>query len=130
MKRYIYSTKQIKAATNDFDEDDFIDDDASAHDIYMEAEYERGFMDIENDVIDELGLYFDFSSVRGDAGTIFIFSDPEHENNADMWMGDTDEALARLDFSQYVEDLASYVFTKDKSEWKDSYKKYLISLID
>ena len=89
-------------------------------------------MDVENEVIDELGLYIDFSSVRGDDGPIWILPDPNHENNSDMWMGGNvdEDALVRMDFSDYAYDVETEVLTAPKSEWKELYRKYIKSLIE
>ena len=113
--------KPVKAAYDYDSDEEYIS--------YEEAEYDMGFMDIENEVIDELGLYIDFSSVRYNDGPIWIFSDPDHENDADMWMGDIDEAIAELDFSEYSYGVESEVLRYPQEEWKDRYTAYLQSLI-
>lgn len=92
--------------------------------------YNDRFMNTEMKVIDEMGLYIDFSSIRYDAGPIWIFSDPNHENMSDMWEGDVDEdALAKLDFSEYTEGLIQNVLCYPQEQWARRYKKYLKSLI-
>lgn len=98
----------------EFDEDTFLDE----------------FLDVETKVLDDMGLYIDSSSVRGGYGPIWIFSDPEHENNADMWFGDLDEALCKMDWAEYMSGLASEVGPYPKDQWKDRYTAYLKKLID
>ena len=115
MKRWIH------AAT----EDDY-------YEKYQEAEstYDQGdFMGTEMDVIDELGLYIDFSGVRFSTGPIWILSDTDHENNSDMWEGDLDDALVEMDFGMYKYDVITKVLLEDESKWRELYKNYLKSLI-
>lgn len=121
MKRWVHAKRSVKAAYNYDSGEEYIS--------YEEAEYDMGFMDIEQEVINELGLYIDFSSVQGDSGTIWIYSDPDHKNNSDMWMGNTDEAIEVLDFSEYSYGVESEVLCYPQEEWKDRYKEYLESLI-
>ena len=98
--------------------------------ILQDAYDNKDFFDIENDVAAELGLYLDFSSIRGDSGTVFIFSDPDHEEDGDMWMGPDDAELARIDFGDYAEAVADKVLSKDESQWEDAYQEYIQSLIE
>jgi len=114
----------MKRVICSYDDEELYDDETDFDELYQSDE----FIGIESDVIDELGLYVDFSSVRGDSGTIWIFSDPNHENNADMWMGNLDEALAKLDYSEYIYGVIENVLTQPKDTWRENYKKYLQSL--
>jgi len=95
-----------------------------------EAYEDESLLDVENDASAELGIYMDFSSVRGDSGTIFIFSDPDQENDADMWFGDEDAELAAIDFAEYAEGVEENVLQYDQSEWLDRYKAYIQTYID
>lgn len=97
--------------------------------ILQDAYDNEDFFDIENDVAAELGLYLDFSSIRGDSGTVFIFSDPDHEEDSDMWMGSDDAELARIDFGDYAKAVADKVLSKDESQWEDAYQEYIQSVI-
>lgn len=115
-------TASTNVVASDAEDDEYIS--------YDDAEWNMGFMDIENDVIDKLGLYLDFSAVRGDSGPVYIFADPQHENNADMWMGDPDAELARLDFSEYASGVESNVLCYPETDWASKFTSYLKSLID
>ena len=120
---------RIKKVTASDDYDDWEDDPRSDAEIVQDAEYDEDLLDIETEVLDELGLYADFSSVRGDYGPIWFFSDPNHENNSDMWMGDLDDALKEIDYSDYCNGLVTDVIMQPKDQWKDCYKKYIIDLV-
>lgn len=124
MKRWIH-------ASDDYTLDDYsLDEERNVEDIYNHAAYDEGFLDIENDVIDELGLYIDFSAVRGTSGPIWIFFDPNHENNSDMWLGDLDDAICSMDFSEYVSDIVYNVIPQPGEKWKELYKEYLKDVIE
>lgn len=128
MKRWIHAatinTKSFTSIKASFE-----DDPRSDSEILQEAEYNEGLLGIEEKVIDELGLYMDFSAVRGDYGPIWIFSDPEHENDADMWMGDLNEALCKLDYSDFAFGVVTEVISYPKEEWKERFKNYILGLI-
>ena len=100
-------------------------DDEEDYMTYMDACDEKNFYQIEDEVWEELGLYLDFSSVRGDYGTVFVYSDPNHENNADIWMGDDDAEITRIDYPDYAYSVEMDVLTAPESEWKERYKKYI-----
>ncbi len=85
--------------------------------------------DIEDEVAYELGLYLDFSSIRYGMGTIFIFSDPEHENNCDVWIGDWGAELGAIDYEDYVTGVENEVLRYPESQWKAKYTHFLQSLI-
>ena len=95
---------------------------------YYDIACDTDFFEVEEDVERELGLYLDFSTVRGTGGEVFIFSDPDHLNNYDMWMGDPGAEIDRLEFSDYASYVAGNIFSEDKSKWRDLYRDYLISL--
>lgn len=116
------STASIPSSDSDFDEDS-IDD-------IIEQAYEAGFADIADKVEQQLGLYLDFSAVRGDYGTVFIFSDPDDENNADLWLGDPDAEITHIDYSTYTVNLVNDVLSKPKSKWRSRYKQYLLELTE
>lgn len=106
------------------DEDEDWDDEED-YMTYMDACDDRNFYAIEEEVWKELGLYLDFSSIRGDYGTVFAYSDPNHENNADIWMGDDDAEITRIDYPDYTYSVETEVLEYPESEWKEKYKKYL-----
>ena len=115
---------KILARTEDEFYDDF-DDEYVDYDWQEKTEEEYlsdDFRNIEDAVLAELGIYLDTSSVRGSDGEVFIFSDPDNENDSDMWMGDDDALIDQLDWQDYMFCLSDEVFSKDKSEWKDAYK--------
>jgi hypothetical protein len=123
MKRYIRSN------IDDFDEYDEYDE-GSASEIYNQLCEEHNFFDIENAVADELGVYLDFSSVRGDEGEVFIFSDEDHENSdSDMWMGDDDALITKVSFSDYVDGVKEAT-SGDEGQWEQKYRSYLEGLIE
>ena len=117
MKRY------IRLSDDDMTDDDMLN--------YQDAIDGYDFYEIENSVAEELGIYLDFSSIRGDSGTIFIFSDPEQENSGcDVWLGDEDAELGYIDFEDYTYFLENEVFTQPEDQWRSIYKKYIQSKLD
>lgn len=96
---------------------------------YYDIASDTDFFEVEEDVERELGLYLDFSTVRGASGEVFIFSDPHHLNDYDMWMGDPGAQIDRLEFSDYASYVAGNIFSKDRSEWEQLYKEYLESFL-
>ena len=109
----IENTTDITASD---DEDDEWEDD-----MYFDMEE---FYPIEEQVWAELGLYLDMSSVRFDDGTVFIYSDPNQENDADIWMGDEDAEITRISYPEYKWKIEN-IMRKPRSQWRDLYKKYL-----
>lgn len=121
MKRQIIATDIV--ADDDYDEYDT----RTPEDVFFE--YIDEFLPYEEEVLHELGLYLDTSSVRGDYGSVYIYSDPEGENDVDMWMGDEDALLAKVEWQYYMSAIAR-VLSKDESEWEDAYKTMITELIE
>ena len=122
MKRQIIATDIV--ADDDYDEYDT----RTPEDVFFE--YIDEFLPYEEEVLHELGLYLDTSSVRGDYGSVYIYSDPEGENDdVDMWMGDPDALLAKVEWQYYMSAIAR-VLSKDESEWEDAYKTMITELIE
>ena len=90
------------------------------------------FMDtgLEDDIAYKLGLYIDWSAVRGEGGPIFICDDPDHENNSDMWDGSDEDILRKMDFSDYKDFIEEDILTHPQEEWAKLYKSYLQDLGD
>lgn len=120
--------KTVKASDEpdwDWDDTDYEDKD---EDYVSYSDVENDFVETEEEVMSELGLYLDFSSVRNGHGPVFIYSDPNNENNSDMWMGDDEAYIDKLDYSYYVEDIEAEVLQYPKDEWRARYKAYLQGL--
>ena len=137
MKRQVIATDIV--ADDDYDaynyEDEYDDDEdyekydtRTPEDIFFE--YIDEFLPYEQEVLHELGLYLDTSSVRGDYGSVYIYSDPEGENDVDMWMGDPDALLAKVEWQYYLLAVARDVLSKDESEWEDAYKTLMTEMIE
>lgn len=120
--------KTVKASDEpdwDWDDTDYEDED---EDYVTYDEVENDFVPTEEEVMKELGLYLDFSSIRNGHGPVFIYSDPDHECNSDMWDGDEEAYIDRLDYSDYTSDIEAEVLQYPKDEWRDRYKTYLQGL--
>lgn len=128
MKKYIHADYDEDLDNNGYEDEEY--NERSDGDILYEAEMEDGFLEIEDQVAKELGLYFDFSTIRGDYGTMFIFSDPKQESNADMWLGDQDAELAALDYREFAYNVVNDILSQDKSKWKQLFTEYVRTLID
>lgn len=106
-----------------------IDEDRDSGEIVYDAEYDYGFLDIEEEVHKDLGLYLDFSSVRGSYGPIFIYDSTGYECNSDMWDGDPDAEITSIDYSEWADDVVTEVLCNPEEEWERLYKEYIQSLI-
>ncbi len=93
------------------------------------AEEDDNWGQVEYYISSKLGLFLDFSGVRFSSGPVLIFSDPDLENDSDMWLGDDDELVATIDYYDYCEYVANNILCKPKSQWSDLYRKFLESLI-
>lgn len=115
------SSCDIKASDDSYEDDE----DEWEDDMYFDMDE---FFLIAEEVWAELGIYLDLSSVRYNDGTVFIYADPDQENNADIWLGDIDDELVSIDFPEYQYHIQK-IMRKPQSQWKDLYKKYLESEI-
>lgn len=119
--------KKIKSST---EEEFVVDDDEDAADVLYRAEEDYGFMDIEDQVHNEAGIYVDYSAVRGGYGPVFIFQDPNHECMSDMWDGDPEAEIGRIEYNDYAEDIIQNVLIYPRDEWKTRYRKFIDNLAD
>ena len=100
------------------------------YEILSEFEDENNMFEIEDKVAAELGIYCDFSSIRGGYGTIFIYSDPNHECNWDTWNGPEDALITSIDYPSYIYDMISKVMIESNGDYGAAYKKLLQSYIN
>ena len=104
-------------------------DDYEEGSSYFDATEEKDFFDIENEVFAELGIYVDFSSVRGNSGTLFIYADPTHECSSDVWDGDEDAEITSVPFEDYSYEVEERVLAYPEEEWEVRFKDYVETLI-
>ena len=69
------------------------------------------------------------SLVTGDSGTLLIFEDSIQEEDLDDWLGEADKAIAQIDWSDYLEYVATEIIPEDESKWKGLLEDYLESMI-
>lgn len=120
MKRYV-------TASNKYSKSIFRDDPIDAVRV---AEADDNWGQVEYYVSSKLGLFLDFSGVRFSSGPVLIFSDPDLENDSDMWLGDDDALIATIGYYDYCDYITSTILNKPKSQWNSLYQKFLESLID
>ena len=97
---------------------------------YMDA-FDEGLFDIEMDLLQELGVYLDTSSVRGGAGDAMFFNDPEGLNSdCDTWCGSWDDLITQLEWEDFEHLVETKVLAYPKSEWESRYRQLLLSILD
>lgn len=101
--------------------DSISDDDDDKSDMFDQASTDEAY-DIEEAAASELGVYFDFSSIRYHDGTVFIYSDPNHENDSDIWMGDDDAEVGSVDYQSWAYALANAVQNNNPKKFIDFVK--------
>ena len=106
------------------------EDDEDPFEVLMRAYDDKEFMNVENEVFDDLGIYADFSSIRYQDGNVYLFPDPNHENDADTWMGSFDDMIADIDYRDYVSGVVENVLAFDESEWKERFASFIKSFIN